>query len=119
MPKSILGPALRSLFLFGWLAALTGCSGDAQPTGPDQDPYPYPVGKVFFSHPPVGLEGVFFFESMGALYTPFQEDHVGFFHDELFGGGTAIPVIAPGAGPLGTSLDVRIPVGWHLDGAAT
>lgn len=120
------------------------------------DPYPYPVGKVFFTSPPVGLEGVFYFESMGALFTPYQEDHGGFFHLEISEDEPSIPVIAPAggqvveirthegsidgvehavrlrvsnsiellwghvgrlserlapeAGPLGTSRDVRIPV---------
>lgn len=87
----------------GLLAALTSCSGGADgvvdPGSDPDDDYPYPVGKVFFSHPPIGLEGVFYFESMGALYTPYPEDHGGFFHDELFGPPeTTIPVIAPADG---------------------
>lgn len=147
----------RSHLLAGWLITLSACGG-TEPMEPnaDDDPYPYPVGKVFFTHPPVGLDGVFYFESMGALFTPYQEDHGGFFHQEIFDGEPSIPVIAPAdgqvivlrthegsidgvehavrlkvsttiellwghvgrlsdrlapeAGPLGTSRDVRIPV---------
>jgi len=94
------------LVFLGFLAALASCSSDADKivepgSDPKDDTYPYPVGKVFFSHPPIGLEGVFFFESMGALYTPFQEDHGGFFHDELSGPAeTTIPVIAPADGQV-------------------
>ena len=84
------------------LAALTACSSDGDPTGTDpDDDYPYPVGKVFFSHPPVGLEGVFYFESMGALFTPYQEDHGGFFHVQAFEPGEpTIPVLAPADGQV-------------------
>ncbi len=90
------------------MATLASCSGGdeiADPGSgpdPDPDPYPYPEGMVFFSHPPVGLEGVFFFESMGALYTPFQEDHGGFFHLEQISQPetNTIPVIAPADGQV-------------------
>ncbi len=92
-------------FVFsGLLVALVGCSGDSDVvdpgSNPDDDTYPYPVGKVFFSHPPIGLDGVFFFEPMGALYTPYQEDHGGFFHDEFSAPETTIPVIAPADGQV-------------------
>lgn len=93
---------LGRLGCLGLLVALTGCSGDGDIVGADPtDDYPYRVGKVFFSHPPVGLDGVFYFESMGALYTPYQEDHGGFFHLEaLTPGETTIPVIAPSDGQV-------------------
>lgn len=92
----------RWLSYLGCAAVLAGCSTSDGPTdsGFDDDPYPYPVGKVFFSHPPVGLEGVFFFESMGALFTPYQEDHGGFFHHQLGPDEPTIPVIAPADGQV-------------------
>jgi hypothetical protein len=92
----------KLLASLAFLAALASCSGDGDVTGVDpDDDYPYPVGKVFFSHPPIGLEGVFYFESMGALFTPYQEDHGGFFHVEQFADGeTTIPVLAPADGQV-------------------
>jgi hypothetical protein len=94
------------------LAACGG--GDPPPAGPDPDPddYDYPVGKVFFSHLPIGLDGVFFYEGMGALYTPFQEDHGGFHHFEVDAAATTIPVIAPAAGQI---LHIRTHVGTRTD----
>ena len=90
----------RSLLLSGWLVALVACGDGTEPTDPDDDPYPYPAGKVFFTHPPVGLEDIFYFESMGALYTPFQEDHGGFFHRQILEDEPTIPVIAPADGQV-------------------
>lgn len=94
----------RSYLLAGWLITLTACGGTEpmEPMEPDvlDDLYRYPVGKVFFTHPPVGLDGVFYFESMGALYTPYQEDHGGFFHQAIFDGEPTVPVIAPADGQV-------------------
>lgn len=93
----------RRIAVPGLLLILIGCGGDSAGPGPDPEPvddYPYPVGKVFFTHPPVGLDQVFFFESMGALYTPFQEDHGGFHHFETDVVQPTTPVIAPAAGQV-------------------
>jgi hypothetical protein len=90
-------PALLLLLL------AAGCSDEIAATDlvdPGDDGYSYPVGKVFFTHPPIGLDGVFFFESMGALFTPYQEDHGGFFHASILGGTPTNPVIAPAAGQI-------------------
>ena len=92
----------RLLVLTPLLVLAAGCADSSDPAAPDgQDTYPYPVGKVFFSHPPVELDRVFLFESMGALYTPYQEDHGGFFHLDVFEADPpAIPVIAPADGQV-------------------
>lgn len=94
---------LRSLLLAASSTIALAACGDSSVdpnANPDADDYPYPVGKVFFTHPPVGLEDVFYFESMGALYTPFQEDHGGFFHMQLGDEEPTIPVIAPADGQI-------------------
>ena len=96
-------------------AGCSGGSGPADPGDPDPPPddgYPYPEGKVSFTHPPVGLDDVSFFESMGAMYTPYQEDHGGFFHPAIFGGEPTTPVIAPAAGQI---VEIRTHAGH--DGA--
>lgn len=88
-------------------ALLLGCSGGGatdsmEPREPDPPPggYNYPVGRVLFTFPPVSLDGVVFFESMGAMFTPFQEDHGGFFHHGIFGADPLDTVIAPAAGQI-------------------
>ena len=90
------------------LVAVAAC-GTAGPSDPGTDPndgpdtgYPYPTGKVFFSHLPIGVDSVYFWESMGAYYTPFQEDHGAFHHLQMVPGRTdnSIPVIAPADGQV-------------------
>ena len=107
--------ALRVLLLTGlWtVLACGGGSGPSDPgTDPDDDPggYSYPVGKVFFSHLPIGVDSVYFWESMGALFSPFQEDHGAFRHLQMVPGRTdnSIPVIAP--------ADGQVILLWRQDG---
>lgn len=95
---------MNTLARLAALAALVGAAACSGGTGPDGDQpgdgYPFPTGKVFFTHPPIGLDGVFYFESMGAMFVTFQEDHGGFFHDQIDLNEPTIPITAPADGQV-------------------
>lgn len=84
------------------------CKGESPVEGPtdtnDPDPnisdtYPYPDGKIFFTSPPLGLDGVLIFEPMGLLDV-IPESHAGAHHNEIDVTPTTIPIYAMADGQI-------------------
>jgi hypothetical protein len=95
----------RALLLATLCLAAPSCGGGdgGDPASPpddrDPDPYPYPSGKVFFQSPPVELDRIIIYESLGLL-APDPETHGGFHHQDIGAAEPTIAVLAPADGQI-------------------
>lgn len=93
---------LRLVCLLSLILLQTSCDDKGGSPGGSQDNYDYPEGKIFFQSLPIDMNGVIFYESIGALDI-FPKDHGGFHHKEIQSPNVTIPVFAMADGQI-TSL---------------
>ncbi|MGK7394575.1 MAG: hypothetical protein ACNS62_08375 [Candidatus Cyclobacteriaceae bacterium M3_2C_046] len=74
---------------------LLACQTENEIDPPDEEPpvYDFPQGKIYFTYPPVQLEGIYFIEPRGRMDPP-PSPHGGFHHKQLGFDVTTIPVYA-------------------------